>query len=81
MQFNVTYDLDGDTRPIALSALGLQPIDLIYLVSDEAGAMEGKRQVNDVTELEVRIDRAYRRRPQGDRSRIRCDAVARRSCS
>ncbi len=38
----------------------MQPIDLIYLVNDEAGAMEGKRQVNDVTELEVRIDRAYR---------------------
>jgi hypothetical protein len=60
VQFNVTYDLDGDTRPIALSALGLQPIDLIYLVNDQAGAMEGTRQVNDVSELEVRIDRAYR---------------------
>jgi hypothetical protein len=60
VQFTVTYDRDGDTRPIALSALGLQPIDLIYLVNDEAGGMEGRRQVNDVTELEVRIDRAYR---------------------
>ncbi|MCA9498225.1 MAG: hypothetical protein KC588_03425 [Nitrospira sp.] len=60
VQFTVTYDRDGDTRPVALSDLGLQPIDLIYLVSDEAGAMEGKRQVNDLTEFEVRLDRAYR---------------------
>jgi hypothetical protein len=60
VQFTVSYDLDGDTRDIPLSALGLQPIDLIYLVNDEAGGMEGRRQVNDVTELEVRLDRAYR---------------------
>jgi len=60
LRFTVTYDRDGVTRPVALSDLGLQPIDLIYLVNDEAGAMEGKRQVNDLTELEVRIDRAYR---------------------
>jgi hypothetical protein len=60
VQFTVTYDRDSDTRPVALSDLGLQPIDLIYLVNDEAGAMEGKRQVNDLTELEVRVDRAYR---------------------
>jgi hypothetical protein len=60
VQFTVTYDRDGDTRRIALSDLGLQPIDLAYLVKDEAGAMDGTRQVNDVTELEARIDRAYR---------------------
>jgi hypothetical protein len=60
VQFNVTYDRDGVTRPVALSDLGLQPIDLIYLVNDEAGAMEGARQVNDQTELDMRIDRAYR---------------------
>ena len=60
VQFTVTYDRDGDTRPIALSELGLQPIDLIYLVNDEAGILEGKRQLNDMSELEVRIDRAYR---------------------
>jgi hypothetical protein len=60
VRFTVTYDRDGDTRPVALSDLGLQSIDLIYLVGDEAGAMEGKRQINDLTELEVRIDRAYR---------------------
>ena len=60
LQFNVTYDLDGDHVPIRWPRCGLQPIDLVYLVGDEAGAMEGTRQVNDLTELEVRIDHAYR---------------------
>lgn len=60
IRFTVTYDLDNIALPVMLSDLGLQPIDLIYLVSDEAGAMEGTRQINDVTELERRIDRAYR---------------------
>lgn len=60
IQFAVTYDLDNLILPVKLADLGLQPIDVIYLVSDEAGAMEGARQINDLTELEVRIDRAYR---------------------
>jgi hypothetical protein len=60
VQFTVSYDLDGDKRAIALSDLGMQPIDLVYVVNDEAGGMEGNRQVNDLSELEVRIDRAYR---------------------
>lgn len=60
VRFTVTYDRDAVTLPVRLSDLGVQPIDLIYLVSDEAGAVEGDRQVNDLTELEVRIDRAYR---------------------
>lgn len=60
VQFTVTCDRDGDTRRIALSELGLQPVDLVYLVKDEAGGMEGARQVNDASELEARIDRAYR---------------------
>jgi hypothetical protein len=60
LQFSVTYDLDGITLPIPLSDLKLQPVDLIYMIGDEAGAIEGTRQFNDLTELEVRIDRAYR---------------------
>jgi hypothetical protein len=60
IQFIVTYDLDEVTLPVKLSDLRLQPIDLIYLVNDEAGTMEGTRQLNDVTELEARVDRAYR---------------------
>lgn len=60
LRFSVTYDLDGITLPISASDLKLQPVDLIHLVGDEAGAMEGTRQINDLTELEVRIDHAYR---------------------
>ncbi|MET0657686.1 MAG: hypothetical protein ABW110_05960, partial [Steroidobacteraceae bacterium] len=60
LQFRVTYDLDGVALTIPASALGLQPIDLVLLVGDEAGAMEGTRQLNDSTEIEVRIDHAYR---------------------
>jgi hypothetical protein len=60
VRFTVTYDRDDVVLSIPLSALALQPIDLVYLVADEVGAMEGTRQVNDVTELELRIDRAYR---------------------
>ncbi|HET9767745.1 MAG TPA: hypothetical protein VFS60_12900 [Thermoanaerobaculia bacterium] len=62
LQFSVRYDLDGAAPPQAISIgeLNLQPIDLIYLVGDEAGTVEGGRQINDLTELEVRIDHAYR---------------------
>jgi hypothetical protein len=60
IRFTVTYDRDNITLPVMLSDLRLQPIDLIYLVSDAAGAMEGTRQINDATELEVRVDHAYR---------------------
>ncbi len=61
LRFNVTYDLDAVTLAITASDLRLQPIDLVLLVGDDAGAMEGTRQINDTTELEVRIDHAYRR--------------------
>ena len=61
LRFNVTYDLDAVTLPVTAADLQLQPIDLVLLVGDEAGAMEGTRQINETTELEVRIDHAYRK--------------------
>jgi len=57
---NVTYDLDGVTRPVSVADLHLQPIDLVYQVGDQVGAMDGTRQINDATELEARFDQAYR---------------------
>ena len=65
LQFNVAYDLDGSTLPVPLSALQLQPIDLVYLIGDEVGTVENGRQINDLTELELRIDHAYRRARAG----------------
>jgi hypothetical protein len=61
LQFSVRYSLDTTITPVSLADLALQPIDLVYLIGDEAGALEGTRQVNDLTELEARIDHAYRR--------------------
>ena len=41
--------------------LALQPIDLIFLIGNQAGATRRRsRQVNDLTELEARIDFAFR---------------------
>lgn len=60
VRFRVTYDLDDVALVMSVDDLQVQPIDLIYLVADETGAIEGTRQVNDATELEVRIDHAYR---------------------
>src|SRR6185436_17918918 len=60
LQFSVGYELDDTVVAVSLANLELQPIDLIFLIGDEAGAVEGTRQVNDLTELEVRIDHAYR---------------------
>lgn len=60
LQFSVTYDLDDSTLAIPASDLQLQPVDLVHLVGDEAGAIEGARQINDLTELEARVDHAYR---------------------
>lgn len=60
LQFSVIYDLDETETVISLTALELQPIDLIYLIGDQAGAIEGTQQINDLTELEARIDHAFR---------------------
>ena len=60
LQFSVSYDLDETITVISLAELGLQPIDLIYLIGDQAGAIEGTQQANDLTELEARIDYAFR---------------------
>jgi hypothetical protein len=58
--FSVHYDLDDTDMAVSIADLALQPIDLVYLIGDEAGALEGTRQINDLSELEVRIGHAYR---------------------
>lgn len=66
LQFSVSYDLDVSITAISLAELELQPIDLIYLIGDQAGAIEGSQQINDLTELEARIDYAFRLKRQDD---------------
>jgi hypothetical protein len=56
LQFRVTYDLDDVALTIPVAALGMQPVDLVLLVGDEAGTGEG----GTATEIEVRVDHAYR---------------------
>jgi hypothetical protein len=60
LQFSISYDLDGTVTVVSLTELELQPIDLIYLVGDQSSAIAGAQQVNDLTELEARIDFAFR---------------------
>jgi hypothetical protein len=60
IQFSVSYDLDDLIVPIAVGELDLQPIDLVLLIGDLPGVLEGTRQINDATELELRIDHMYR---------------------
>jgi hypothetical protein len=60
IQFSVSYELDDTPLALSVADLRLQPIDVIHLVRDEAGRMEGTRQINDLTEIEMRIDHAYR---------------------
>jgi hypothetical protein len=69
LQFSVSYELDEVVTPVLLSELALQPIDLIYLIGNQASVVEGTRPVNDLTklppvndltELEARIDFAFR---------------------
>ena len=60
LQFSVSYNLDGVITVISLRELELQPIDLIYLIGDQAGGIEGAQQINDLTELEARIEYAFR---------------------
>ncbi len=59
--FSIRYELDDVVTVLGLDKLGLEPIDLVFLVGDDAGAMKGGEQINDLTELESRIDFAYRR--------------------
>lgn len=60
LQSSVTYELESVPTLVSLTDLKLQPIDLIYLVGDQSGAIEGVDQVNDLTELEARIDFKFR---------------------
>jgi hypothetical protein len=60
LQFSVRYENDATNTAISLTQLGLQPIDLILLIGNQAGATEGTQEVNDLTELEARIGFVFR---------------------
>ncbi|HEX5964632.1 MAG TPA: hypothetical protein VFY51_01825, partial [Pyrinomonadaceae bacterium] len=60
IQFSVKYKGDAQAIATSVAQLNLQPIDLIYLIGNQAGAAEGTQDVNDLTELEARIDFAFR---------------------
>ncbi|MCI0628706.1 MAG: hypothetical protein L0387_44835 [Acidobacteria bacterium] len=60
LQFSVRYEGDAEPTAVRLTQLNLQPIDLINLIGNQAGAAEGTQTVNDLTELEARIDFAFR---------------------
>lgn len=64
--FSIRYELDDQVTALGLDELGLEPIDLVLMVGDDAGAIRGGEQINDVTELESRIDFAYRRKRIAD---------------
>jgi hypothetical protein len=71
LQFAVRYEKDAANTFVSLAQLGLQPIDLIGLIGNQAGAAAGTQQVNDLTELEARISfvfRAGRNDPVADAS-------------
>jgi hypothetical protein len=65
LQFSVKYESEENTA-ISLTELALQPIDLIYLIGNQAGAVKRTQQVNDLTELEARIDFTFRLQRQTD---------------
>ena len=60
LEFSVRYEGDAEPTAVPLTLLSLQPIDLINLIGNQAGAAEGTQTVNDLTELEARIDFAFR---------------------
>lgn len=60
LEFSVRYENDAENTVIPLTKLNLQPIDLILLIGNQAGAPPGTQEVNDLTELEARIDYAFR---------------------
>jgi hypothetical protein len=66
LQFIVSYDLDHTSLRLPVADLGLQPIDLVYLVGAEAGGVQGPQPVSSLTELEARIGHAYRARRKAD---------------
>lgn len=69
IEFSARYENDEENTAVSLTRLGLQPIDLIYLIGNQAGAVEGTQEVNDLTELEARIDFAFRKdNPNADSS-------------
>jgi hypothetical protein len=68
LAFSVYYDLDDSVTAVSLAELNLQPIDLIFLMRNQAGGIEGAQQINDLTELEARIDFAYRTRRRSEDS-------------
>ena len=67
IQFSVRYESNAPVA-ISLAKLNLQPIDLIFLVGNQASALKRRQQgsevsefeVSDLTELEARIDFAFR---------------------
>jgi hypothetical protein len=60
IEFSVKYDRDPQPTVVSLAGLHLQPIDFVLLIGNQAGAIERKDQTNDLTELEARIDFAFR---------------------
>jgi hypothetical protein len=66
LEFSVHYDLDPAPTVISLVDLALQPIDLIFLIGNQASGIQGEEQINDLTELEARIDFAFRTRRRSD---------------
>src|SRR5687767_5861875 len=61
VQFSARFENEVQNTAIRLTDLNLQPIDLIYLIGNQAGAAAGTQEVNDLTELEARIDFVFRR--------------------
>ncbi|SFU60500.1 hypothetical protein [Nitrosospira multiformis] len=66
LEFSVRYERDEENTAIPLTQLNLQPIDLIHLIGNQAGAVKGTQEVNDLTELEARIDFAFRLKRKED---------------
>ncbi|MGH9969405.1 MAG: hypothetical protein ACREBG_16615 [Pyrinomonadaceae bacterium] len=67
LEFSVEYEPDKTVTAVSLVNLDLQPIDLVFLIGNQAsGIEEEEKQINDLTELEARIDLAFRLKRQGD---------------
>ncbi len=67
LAFSVHFDLDPEPTVISLVDLDLQPIDLIFLIGNQASGLEGEKQINDLTELEARIDFVFRTKRRSER--------------